>query len=110
MYLRNAWYVAAWSGELAPGRLVARTLLDEPVVLFRDDAGDPCALLDRCPHRFAPLSLGKLMDGGARLACPYHGLQFDREGVCRHNPHGAGAGSISVRAFLVVERYGVISF
>jgi phenylpropionate dioxygenase-like ring-hydroxylating dioxygenase large terminal subunit len=34
-YLRNAWYVAAWSADLADGQLLNRTILKEPVVLFR---------------------------------------------------------------------------
>ena len=34
-FLRNAWYVAAWSDDLADGQLLARTILKEPVVLYR---------------------------------------------------------------------------
>ena len=59
-YLRNAWYVAAWSNEVQPGRTLARTLLDEPVVIYRDAECPAAALVDRCPHRFAPLSMGRL--------------------------------------------------
>ena len=33
-YLRNAWYVAAWDDEVTRN-LFARTILDEPVLLFR---------------------------------------------------------------------------
>jgi len=66
-YLRNAWTVAAWAHELPAGTLLARTLLDQPLVLYRDAAGAPRALADRCPHRFAPLSMGQLCDGGASL-------------------------------------------
>ncbi len=52
-------------------------------VLFRDAAGQAGALLDRCPHRFAPLSQGWVKNG--RLTCPYHGWHFDREG-CGKSP------------------------
>ena len=38
-YLRNAWYVAAWGDELADGRLLARTILREPIVLYRKSDG-----------------------------------------------------------------------
>lgn len=38
-YLRNTWYVAGWSDELKPDQLLPRRLLDQPVVLFRDDEG-----------------------------------------------------------------------
>ena len=49
-YLRNAWYAAAWIDEVAD-TLLARRLLDEPLVLFRDASGAAAALEDRCPHR-----------------------------------------------------------
>jgi vanillate O-demethylase monooxygenase subunit len=47
MFVRNAWYVAAWDHEVTR-TLKRRVLLDEPVVLFRTDAGKPVALEDRC--------------------------------------------------------------
>jgi len=89
-YLRNAWYAAGLANEFAPGALVARTLLDEPLVFFRTDDGGIAALADRCPHRFAPLSAGKVCDGGRAVECPYHGLRFGADGTCLHNPHGDG--------------------
>ena len=55
-YLRNTWYMAGWSNEIAAEGKLVRTLLDEPVLMFRDSEGAPHALLDRCPHRFVPLS------------------------------------------------------
>lgn len=78
-YLMNCWYAAAWSEELGD-RPLARTYLDVPVMLFRNSDGSPAALHDRCPHRFAPLSLGKVGDG--KVVCPYHGLTFDTAGTC----------------------------
>lgn len=107
-YLRNTWYVAAWDEELSPGRLLARRLLGEPIVLFRDRHGVPQALQDRCPHRFAPLSMGSLSDSGLR--CRYHGLVFDGAGRCVHNPHAEGmvAREGRLRSYPVVERYSAI--
>src|SRR5262249_25748529 len=70
-YLRNAWYVAAWSDDLADGQLIGRTILKQPVVLYRSADGKVAALEDRCPHRFAPLHMGKIV-GGDRIQCPYH--------------------------------------
>jgi nitrite reductase/ring-hydroxylating ferredoxin subunit len=86
-YLRNAWYVAAWSDDLADGQLLARTILKEPIVLYRKSDGNVAALEDRCPHRFAPLHMGKIVEGD-RVQCPYHGLEFDPTGACVLNPHG----------------------
>ena len=87
---------------------VARTFLEQRVVLYRDGEGLPVALADRCPHRFAPLSQGKLVAGG--LECPYHGLQFDRSGACVFNPHGNHAipKRAFVRAYPLLERYGMV--
>ena len=78
-FLRNAWYAAAWDDELGDKPL-ARTMLGEPLVLYRDSAGAPVALSDTCPHRFAPLSLGRR--DGDTLQCPYHGLVFGKNGIC----------------------------
>src|SRR3546814_1656634 len=74
-YLRNSWYLAAWQDEIPGSGTVVRVILGDPVVLFRNENGEAKALLDRCPHRFAPLSSGGVADG--ILACAYHGLAFD---------------------------------
>jgi vanillate O-demethylase monooxygenase subunit len=79
MFVRNAWYVAAWDQEI--GRdMLRRVILDEPVLLYRTIDGKAVALEDRCCHRQAPLSMGKLI--GDIVKCPYHGLEFDPSGVC----------------------------
>ena len=77
MFIRNAWYVAAWSREIGQS-LTPITVLDEPIVLFRLPDGAPAALEDACPHRKLPLSKGTLRDGA--VECGYHGLTFDRRG------------------------------
>ena len=105
-YLRNAWYVGAWADELTSGTLIARTVLDEPLVLFRDAEGRPATLYDRCPHRFAPLSVGTLAEGV--VTCRYHGLAFDGTGACVRNPHGPRLRSMAVRARPAVERHRAI--
>ena len=83
MWIRNAWYVAAWTHEIEPGRIHARTIIDQPLVMFRTATGI-VALEDRCPHRFAPLSLGRLE--GDALRCMYHGLKFAPDGTCIEIP------------------------
>ncbi|HEX6765243.1 MAG TPA: aromatic ring-hydroxylating dioxygenase subunit alpha [Polyangiaceae bacterium] len=82
--LSRAWYVACQSHELAK-RPIHRTVLGVPLVLFRTEAERPAALLDRCPHRNAPLSLGRVVAGG-RLECRYHGWQFEGSGRCAFVP------------------------
>lgn len=106
-FLRNAWYVAAWAEELGPDQLLSRTLLEEPVVFFRE--GDRLhALTDRCPHRFAPLSMGRLKDGV--IECRYHGLRFDGGGACVFSPQHADARppKVEIRSYPVVERHAII--
>lgn len=88
-YLFGAWYVAAFSTEVGEGALFGRTILERPVLLFRDKAGAIAAISDRRPHRFAPLHRGFLDVG--RVRCGYHGLGFDRSGACVVNPHGSTA-------------------
>ncbi|MBB5708697.1 aromatic ring-hydroxylating dioxygenase subunit alpha [Sphingopyxis panaciterrulae] len=105
-YLSNCWYMAAWADEVENGGLLARKLLDQPIVLFRDEQGELGALYDRCPHRFAPLSKGQVANGG--LTCGYHGLAFDRNGTCAHNPHGPILRNLSVRQYPVVEAHRAI--
>lgn len=106
-YLMNTWYVVAWAHELGGTKPLARTLLETPVVLFRDGQGQAHALMDRCPHRFAPLSMGKVQESGA-LQCPYHGLQFGTDGRCVKNPQGDIPTGAVVRRFPLVERYSAL--
>jgi vanillate O-demethylase monooxygenase subunit len=102
MFVRNAWYVAAWDHEVTR-EMRRRMLLDEPVVLFRTDSGKPVALEDRCCHRQAPLSMGKLV--GNIVQCPYHGLQFDTTGKCVKVPsQDMVPASARVRSYPVVEK------
>jgi phenylpropionate dioxygenase-like ring-hydroxylating dioxygenase large terminal subunit len=108
-YLRNAWYVAAWSDDLLDGQLLARTIMKEPIVLFRKSDGNVAALQDRCPHRFAPLHMGKVVDGD-RVQCPYHGLEFNASGACVLNPHGTKniPPRARVRSYPVTEKHKAI--
>ncbi|WP_313805167.1 aromatic ring-hydroxylating dioxygenase subunit alpha [Sphingobium sp.] len=110
MYLLNAWYVAMWADDLGTGVLEPRKLLDLPIVFFRREDGGPAAMLDICPHRFAAFSvLGHLLPGD-RVQCPYHGLEFNAEGECVHNPHRPGnlPSAATVRIFPVVEQDSIL--
>lgn len=106
-FIQNAWYAACWDEDLGAVP-VSRTILGEPTVLYRASDGSPVALRDMCPHRFAPLSLGKVK--GDNLQCPYHGLLFDRTGTCIANPNGKGVTpkSLSVRQYPTVRQNGMI--
>lgn len=64
---------------------VAVTLAGTRLVLFRDASGRIAALADRCPHRGAALSQGRVTADG-RIECPFHGWQFDGAGANCHVP------------------------
>lgn len=106
-FLRNAWYAAGWDEALGSAPLALK-VLGEPVVIYRDSSGAPTALADTCPHRFAPLSLGRV--DGDTIRCPYHGLEYDKTGACIRNPHGAGAitSALKVRRYPTVVQDGLI--
>jgi len=107
MFLRNMWYVAAFSADVKPGKCLARTFLNEPVVLFRSASGDIGALMDRCSHRAMPLSEGHV-DGNI-IRCPYHGLEFNATGACARIPGQERIpAAANVRSYPVCERDGLI--
>ena len=87
---------------------MARRILDTPVVIFRGEDGHFSALEDRCPHRFAPLSLGRV--DGNTISCAYHGLAFDKEGRCVLNPHGRGniPHALAVDSYPLAEKQGML--
>jgi vanillate O-demethylase monooxygenase subunit len=105
-WLRNCWYMAGWSDEIGEAGL-ARTIAERPVFLYRLTNGGIAALLDRCPHRFAPLSRGTRE--GDTIVCGYHGLTFSPAGKCVRNPFAERipAGT-DVPTFAAVERDGIV--
>ncbi len=104
----DGWYVVAFSHALRATPLAVQ-VRGVPIVLFRDDAGRPAALLDRCPHRNVPLSLGRCTDGA--LECAYHGWRFGPDGACLAVPGLRGEPAAKARAavtFPCVEQDGAI--
>lgn len=107
MFLKNAWYIAAWDTELNGGSLLARRILDKPLVLFRGESGKVIALDDRCAHRFARLSMGRREGDGVR--CMYHGLVFDSSGQCIEVPgQDVTPRALKTGSYVVVERSHLI--
>jgi len=78
---REQWYPLAFTKTLdrkVPARV---ELFGDPVVLWFDHVeGRWAALLDRCPHRLAPLSEGRVDERG-QIECPYHGWTFESSGT-----------------------------
>jgi phenylpropionate dioxygenase-like ring-hydroxylating dioxygenase large terminal subunit len=103
MFLRNSWYVFGWAHDLeqAAGPL-GRIIIGEPVVLWRDGGGCLRGMEDRCPHRHAPLSLGRVE--GATLRCMYHGMTFDTDGHCVGVPLMERPPAAKLRVYPAVEK------
>ncbi len=107
---RSFWHPVAWSHEVVE-QPVAVTLLGEPLVVVRPPTGKVVAFIDECPHRGAPLSLGRLE--GGELVCAFHGWRFGPEGDATCIPALGPDGAIPSRARLaqpagVCERYGIV--
>jgi phenylpropionate dioxygenase-like ring-hydroxylating dioxygenase large terminal subunit/uncharacterized protein (DUF2141 family) len=79
------WTPIELGARLGRGRALSITLAGVEVALFRTKTGEVGAVVDRCPHRGARLSLGEVTPEG-KLACPFHGWEFDRQGACTRVP------------------------
>ena len=106
--LRNIWY------GICPSNFVGQKPVQlhrcgYRIVMWRDGAGKLYALEDYCPHRGAPMSLG--INLGDRLACGYHGVQLDGNGVAVSVPGSPGCkleGTKATKSFPVEEHAGLI--
>ncbi|HEY9877547.1 MAG TPA: aromatic ring-hydroxylating dioxygenase subunit alpha [Leptolyngbyaceae cyanobacterium] len=83
-FLRNIWYHAMPSHELKPGKMIAKVMLNEPILFGRTKSGKAFAMRDICPHRAVPLSCGWF--NGEDVQCCYHGWRFDSNGKCTEIP------------------------
>jgi len=86
------WQIACRSRDLRRSPR-AVTIGDRPLVLFRDARREAVALEDRCAHRNAPLSIGRVCKG--RLQCRYHGWEYDSEGRAAHIPALPDGGALA---------------
>ncbi len=110
-FLKNVWYVALPSHEVTLGKPVARKIMNEPVVFYRDSKGNVAAMRDICPHRGIPLSYGRVVND--QLECPYHGWKFDCTGTCTEIPsllpdQDLNPNKIKVRSYPVHEAQGIV--
>lgn len=115
-FVTDAWYFAALSRDLKPGKLTHLELLGEPVVLGRARGGQLFVLRDVCPHRAAPLSSGRFhrdAGGDETVECPYHGWRFGADGACKAIPsltrdQAMDISRIRVRRYPAAESQGMV--
>ncbi len=107
--IRNQWYVVLESGQVRT-KPVGVTRLGEKLVFWRDRQGTVHCLRDRCAHRGAALSKGKVIRD--TLECPFHGFQYDASGKCVAIPANGRKASIPerfrVQGYPVYEGHGFI--
>jgi vanillate O-demethylase monooxygenase subunit len=104
MWMKECWQVIAFGQEIG-AKPLPRTVCDERIVLFRTSSGEAVALADRCPHRLAPLSFGRVI--GDQIQCGYHGLCFDRDGQCVRVPGQEQVARARVRKYPLIERHSL---
>lgn len=107
--LKRFWYPVIPIAQLPPGYPQAFTLLGQKIVLWLDAQGRPSAVADRCCHRSAQLSKGKVVNDN--IQCPYHGWTFNGAGTCTYVPQlkdGTISSSYKVDAYACTQRYGYI--
>jgi renierapurpurin 18,18'-hydroxylase len=105
----NYWYAVGWSDALKPGTVMAVTVWQQAIALYRATNGQLHALEDACPHRGIALHKGKVQ--GCNLACAYHGWEFDGTGDCvgiPYLPEGQKLPPAKARSYPIREKYGVI--
>jgi vanillate O-demethylase monooxygenase subunit len=108
MFIKNTWYVACSVADLNAlgNKPLGRTICNQQMAFFKGPDGQVAAVEDFCPHRGAPLSLGKVCNG--RLVCGYHGLEMGCEGKTVHMPGQRVRGFPAIQSYAVVERYGFV--
>ena len=101
-FVRDIWYFAGLVSDLPRSGLMRVVIAGEPVCVGMKD-GQLFAVRDICPHRAAPFSAGRVVDGC--VECPYHGWRFDADtGACQSIP------ALTEDSTVQVERIRVRTF
>jgi phenylpropionate dioxygenase-like ring-hydroxylating dioxygenase large terminal subunit len=105
----NYWYPATWASELKPNQVLPVIIWNSAIALYRSQNGRVYAMEDACPHKGVALHKGKV--AGENLTCPYHGWEFDGEGVCQSIPYFPKDQKLpcaKARSYAVTEKYDLI--
>lgn len=106
----NLWYAILQSSEVRPGKPRAFRRLNEDLVVWRNRQGKVVIMGDRCPHRGAKLSIGRLVND--HLQCRFHGFAFDASGACQSIPANGRTGPrpavIRCQVYTAQEAHGFV--
>lgn len=109
--IRNQWYAVLDSKEVQKNKLIGVTRMSEKLVFWRDANGVVSCIADKCCHRGAAISCGKLLDNG-RPQCPFHGFEYDGTGRVVSIPANGHNASVperyAVHAYPICEKGGFI--
>lgn len=108
IFADNIWYAAAWEWEVADAdNRLSRTICEVPLVFYQSESEGYVALDNRCCHRAAPLSLGRVE--GNCLRCMYHGMLYDPQGKVVEIPgQDHISSSMAVRSYPVAAKGGML--
>jgi phenylpropionate dioxygenase-like ring-hydroxylating dioxygenase large terminal subunit len=108
--LVNSWYAAGLASSFQKEKTLKVELFEIPLVCWRKSDGSVVALLDKCNHRNAPLSEGKIVHDC--VVCPYHGWTYDGSGQCvqipSEGPHTERIPQKKVEYFPTREAHGLV--
>ena len=106
----NQWYAVLDSRELKKSKSLMIRRFNENMVLWRDMENGVCCISDKCCHRGASLSCGKIK--GGNIECPFHGIVFDKSGSARVIPANGKnrpvPETMKVQSWKTFEGYGFI--
>lgn len=108
--IKNQWYAVLESKQLKKNKLMGVTRLSDKLVFWRDKSNGVHCIFDKCCHRGASLSSGKIINN--HVACPFHGFQYDSSGKVNYIPANGKNVKVPdryrINTYLVKEAYGFI--
>ena len=106
----DQWYGILDAKELRKDKPIGVIRMGEKLVLWRSKNGEINCIFDKCCHRGAALSSGKVLHD--TINCPFHGFAYDASGKVILIPANGRSTPVpdryQVHAYKVEEKYDVI--